>query len=319
MAISISIVIKKLTLIIKKIKPDILIIYGDRFETLGAAIAGHENNILVGHLEGGDVTNGGTHDDNIRHSITKLSHFHFTTNTLSYNRVLALGEEKWRVKMVGFTAIDLIREKKFSDKKEVIKKYNLKKQNVVLLLTFHPLSFSLEKTKSEINNTLASIQDILNKFSVTCIFTYPNNDVGSEYIISKIKLLSKKHKNIKLYKSLGRRDYWGIMNLIKFNYKIICIGNSSSGIKEAGAFFCPAVNIGDRQKGRLAGKNVVHISADKKTVSRKLEELIKYDTFFKKCKKYPNPYGKGRAGEKVANFLNELVLSEKLILKKITI
>ena len=93
------------------------------------APVGHENNIIVAHIEGGDITNGGTHDDNIRHAITKLSHLHFTTNKFSYRRVIALGEQKWRVKLAGFTAIDLIRRKDFTGKNEIIGKYNLAREN----------------------------------------------------------------------------------------------------------------------------------------------------------------------------------------------
>ena len=146
MAISVSKVIYKLTETIQKIKPDILIIHGDRFETLGAAIAGHENNIITAHIEGGDMTFGGTHDDNIRHAITKLAHIHYTTNKFSYRRVLSLGEEKSRVKLVGFTAIDLIKSKDYTKQDEILKKYNFNIEKPIFLFTMHPLSFSLSTT-----------------------------------------------------------------------------------------------------------------------------------------------------------------------------
>ena len=319
MAVSVSIVIKELTIIIQRIKPNILIIYGDRFETLGATIAGHENNIIIGHIEGGDKTFGGTHDDNIRHAITKLSHFHFTTNKDSYSRVLALGEEKWRVKNTGFPAIDLIKSKDYSDKDSIIQKYKLKKENPVLLFTLHPLSFSLDNTKQEIDACLKAILKSIKTFNTICIITYPNDDFGSKYIIQKIKLFKLKYKNVMLYRSLGRKDYWGVMNLVHSNFKVVCIGNSSSGIKESTAFSCPAINIGNRQKGRLAGKNILHCSAEEYSIYNLIKKCIKDKAFIKQCKKFENPYGIGNAGKKIANFLNKLNLNQNTIIKKITL
>ncbi len=319
MAISVSRVIKALTIVIQRIKPNILIVYGDRFETLGATIAGHENNIIIGHIEGGDKTFGGTHDDNIRHAITKLSHFHFTTNKDSYARVLALGEEKWRVKHTGFPAIDLIKRKDYTDKGSIIEKYKLKKECPILLFTLHPLSFSFDKTKREIDSCIKAIRKSINTFNAICIITYPNNDFGSKYIIQKIKIFKSKHKNVLLYRSLGRKDYWGVMNLVRFNFKVICIGNSSSGIKESTAFSCPTINIGDRQKGRLAGKNILHCSAEEYNIFNLIKKCIKDKVFIKQCKNFENPYGKGNAGKKIANFLNKLNLNQNTLIKKITL
>jgi len=316
MAISISIVIKKLTGVIQKIKPDILVVYGDRFETLGATVAGHENNIIVAHIEGGDITHGGTHDDNIRHAITKLSHLHFTTNIFSYRRVVALGEQRWRVKLAGFTAIDLIKRKDFTCNNKIISKYNLAKDKPLLLLTMHPLSFSLRDTKKEIDATLNGIQKLFKVFKVDCIITYPNNDAGSQYIIKKIKNFKSNNKNIFLTKSLGRKDYWGVMNLIKSKFKVICIGNSSSGIKESAAFSCPTINVGNRQKGRVAPKNIIHCPADSKIIFNKITKILKNDDFYKKCKKINNPYGKGNAGKKIASYLANLKIDQSIIIKK---
>lgn len=318
-AISVSKVISKLTIIIQKIKPDILVVYGDRFETLGAVIAGHENNIVIGHVEGGDITQGGTHDDNNRHAITKLAHFHYTTNSLSYKRVLSLGEEKSRVKLAGFTAIDLIKKKNFSNRKEIIKKYGFKPNKPIFLLTMHPLSFSFEGTKIEIDVTLKSLAKAIKNLNADCMITYPNNDFGSDYILASIKKFYKNNNNVQLYKSLGRKDYWGIMNLIKFNFKVVCIGNSSSGIKESTAFNCPTVNIGKRQKGRLSGKNILHCEAKEENIHIAISKCIENKSFLVNCKKLKNPYGQGNAGKKIASHINSIILGEKTLIKKITI
>ena len=319
MAISVSKVIFKLTETIQKIKPDILIIHGDRFETLGAAIAGHENNIITAHIEGGDITFGGTHDDNIRHAITKLSHIHYTTNEHSYRRVLSLGEEKSRVKLVGFTAIDLIKSKDFTKQDEILKKYNFDIEKPILLFTMHPLSFSLNKTKEEIDASINALLKAIKKFNADCIITYPNNDAGSEYIVKSIKSLNTSNKKVRLYKSLGRKDYWGIMNLSKLNFKVVCIGNSSSGIKESSAFKCPTINIGIRQRGRLTGENILHCNANEEKIFTAISKCIEHKGFIKKCKASKNPYGKGKAGKKIVAHLNSLIIDEKILLKKMTV
>ncbi|MEC8100046.1 MAG: UDP-N-acetylglucosamine 2-epimerase, partial [Pseudomonadota bacterium] len=266
MAISVSKIISKITKLIDKLEPEVLVVHGDRSEALAATIAAHENNIAIAHLEGGDATSGGTHDDNIRHAITKLAHLHFPTNNISYKRLLLLGEEKWRVKMYGFTGLDLIKKKDFSKEAEIVKKYKLHKKQPILICTFHPLSSNITETKKETECSFRALKKILKEHDLKCIITYPNNDAGSNFILEKIKKLESIFNNVKLFKSLGRKDYWGLLNLNKSKYRIICIGNSSSGIKESSAFNCPTVNIGVRQEGRIAGKNVIQAKADENDI-----------------------------------------------------
>ena len=316
MAVSISKIILKLTKVIQKIKPMAIVVYGDRYETFGATIAGHENNLVVAHIEGGDITSGGTHDDNIRHAITKLAHLHFPTNSLSYKKILSLGEEKWRVNMVGFTAIDLIKNNNFTAVNEVVNKYNIKRKTPVVLFTLHPLSTSISKTKKETDNAISALNRVIRTFNARCIVTYPNNDTGSRYIIEKINLLFKKNSTVTIHKSLGRKNYWGLLNLARSGYKVICVGNSSSGIKETTAFSCPTVNIGDRQKGRLAASNISNAKADKKIIFNQISRFITNDKIYNMAKKCNNPYGIGDAGKKIASILEKIELNEKYLVKK---
>ena len=139
-------------------------------------------NIVTLHVEGGDITEGGALDDSIRHAMTKLSHIHFTTNKYAMNRILAMGEEKWRVKNYGFPGIDLIKEKKFSSKSEIVKILNINLDIPIVLFTQHSVTTEFEKSISQIKPSLRAISRFLKK-GIQVIITYPNNDAGGKKII----------------------------------------------------------------------------------------------------------------------------------------
>jgi len=218
--------------------------------------------------------------------------------------------------MVGFTAIDLIKNNNFTAVNEVVNKYNIKRKTPVVLFTLHPLSTSISKTKKETDNAISALNRVIRTFNARCIVTYPNNDTGSRYIIEKINLLFKKNSTVTIHKSLGRKNYWGLLNLARSGYKVICVGNSSSGIKETTAFSCPTVNIGDRQKGRLAASNISNAKADKKIIFNQISRFITNDKIYNMAKKCNNPYGIGDAGKKIASILEKIELNEKYLVKK---
>ena len=213
-------------------------------------------NIPTMHIEGGDITEGGALDDSIRHAMTKLSHIHFTTNKYAMNRILAMGEEKWRVKNYGFPGIDLIKEKKFSKKDNIVNTLKIDPSKPIVLFTQHSVTTEYKDSIKQVKPSLRAISKLLRE-GIQVIITYPNNDAGGKKIIKEIELWYKKNKNFSnliITKSLGRSLYYGILNLAKnTNYKVVCLGNSSSGIKETAIFKCPTVNIGTRQKSRLRG------------------------------------------------------------------
>ena len=246
-----------------KLKPDIVVVYADRFEGFAAIIAASQMNIPVAHVEGGDLTEGGALDDSVRHAMTKLAHLHFTTNQQSSNRILAMGEESWRVHTVGLPAIDLIWEKKFASSEEISTKFHLDFDRPIVLFTQHSISTEYSQAINQIKPSLICI-DRLASEGAQIILTYPNNDVGGKAIIDELEnFYAKRESNIQLFPSLGRHFYHGILALA-YNplIKIVCVGNSSSGLKETPAFNCPTVNIGSRQEGRLRGDNVIDASYD---------------------------------------------------------
>jgi len=305
---------------LERLQPDILIVYADRFEGFACVIAGTQMNIPTAHIEGGDITEGGALDDSVRHAMTKLSHFHFTTNDQATQRILAMGEETWRVHTVGFPAIDMIQENNYATPQELVEKYSLNLEKPVVLFTQHSVTTEFDKSKSQLAPSLAAIRRLADE-GVQIILTYPNNDAGGRFIIEALEeFMQEGHRNIQLHKSLGRYNYHGVLALAKDNvYKVACVGNSSSGIKETPAFFCPSVDIGSRQMGRLRAGNVLHAEYDADGIYGSIKSCFD-DVFLAKCRGIVNPYGVGNAGLKIANVLaNEDLDKVKVLRKKMTV
>lgn len=274
---------KKINIILDKSKTDLVFISSDRFETFAFAISSYLRKIPIIHYEGGDVTEGGALDDNIRHAITKISNLHITSNIDSYKRIIKMGEEKWRCINVGYSALYNINLKKF-DYKKIKSKYNINSKNPVILFTLHPLVLEKNQFLKELNESFKSLK-ILNKLGYQIILTYPNFDPGFQKIINKIRYLKKQFKNIKVYKHLGRENYHQILYYIGKSNNGACVGNSSSGIKEAVIFKTPTINIGQRQKSRLKPNNVYNVGADSKEIIKKIRQNLSI-----KNKKIKNPY-----------------------------
>lgn len=315
--LNISEIIYKYTKILKKIKPQYNLVYADRFETFASAISSTQMNIPTIHIEGGDKTEGGTLDDSVRHAITKLSHFHIVTNKQAFKRIVNLGEEKWRIKNFGYSLIDYVKQKNYASKKELEKKLNIKINKPIIIFTLHPISINLNLAIKELKICLNSLKILSKKYQI--IITYPNIDHGSKLFISNIDKL-KNLKNIKIIRSLGRYYYHGIMSLIKHNnIKVLCMGNSSSGIKETSVFKCPAIDLGDRQSGRLKSSNVFNLPFNEKKIINKIYECFNDKKTINKIKSAINFYGGGNTGEKISKFIEKINYTRsKILIKKIT-
>ena len=314
---SIAQIILRLTTVLQKLKPDIFLTFADRFESFAAVITSTQMNIPTAHVEGGDITEGGALDDSVRHAMTKLSHFHFTTNQESSNRIIAMGEEKWRVKTVGFPAIDSLKSGNFVKHKELKKKFNIDIKKPIIIFTQHSVTTEYLKVKKQLTPSLNALIKASNE-GCQVIVTYPNNDVGGEVIKKCLKKISiKKNSNIQIIKSLGRYNYHGVLALAKKKSNmIVCVGNSSSGIKETPFFGCPTVNIGSRQNGRLRANNVIDVDYNKNEIYLAIKKCLHNENFRKKCRNVKNPYKGGNAGKLIAMNLANTRLNLGLILKK---
>ena len=184
-----------------RIKPDIMVVYADRFEGLAAVIASSQMNIPTAHIEGGDITEGGALDDSVRHAMTKLAHIHFTTNQQASNRLLAMGEAPWRVHTVGFPAIDLIQENNYATPDELIELYNLDLAKPLILFTQHSVTTEFHEAVNQIKPALHTLKKLASE-DTQIIITYPNNDAGGRKIIDTINEFNDKEflgeKNIQI-------------------------------------------------------------------------------------------------------------------------
>lgn len=309
-----------MTRVLAENRPDLLVVYADRFEGFAAVIAGTQMNIPTAHIEGGDLTEGGALDDSVRHAMSKLCHLHFTTNDQATNRILSMGEESWRVHTVGFPAIDLIQDGIYASPKEVIQKLNLDLSRPIVLFTQHSVTTEFELAKEQIEPSLVALEELASNGN-QIIITYPNNDAGGNDIISAInERFGVDRPFIQIHRSLGRYLYHGVLALAKDpTCRLVCVGNSSSGIKETPAFGCPTVNIGSRQKGRLRGANVLdvdYVADEIVKVTRRCFEDAELRSLARSDK---NPYGIGDAGVKVAKVLAEVSLGPSLLRKGMTL
>ena len=312
--------IVKLTKVIKKYKPDIFLVYADRFESFAATIASSQTNTVTAHVEGGDVTEGGALDDNVRHAMTKLSHLHYVTNKDSYDRIKAMGEEEWRIQLAGYPALDLIENNEFISDEEISNHIDIDINKPILIFTQHSVTNKFQLVKEQLISSIEGIKQISHERDIQCIFTYPNNDAGGIEIFETINSHAKDIKNSIVRESLGRKLYWGLLNLSKDPKKnIICICNSSSGIKETATFNCPTINIGTRQNGRLRSTNIIDCDYDKDQIYIAIKRCLDDVAFKDICAASVNPYGLGGAGQKIAEHLSNIEFNDKLLTKKMTI
>ena len=306
--------------VLAKLRPDIMVVYADRFEGLAAVVAASQMNIPTAHIEGGDLTEGGALDDSVRHAMTKLSHLHFTTNQQASNRILGMGEEAWRVHTVGFPAIDLISEGRYATQHEVADRLGLDLSRPIVLFTQHSVTTEFDQAVSQLKPSLDALEEVAND-GIQVVLTYPNNDAGGRQIIELLEIFrEQKVTNTQVHRSLGRHLYHGVLALARnSSIRVACVGNSSSGLKESPAFGCPSVNIGSRQKGRLHGQNVIDAIYESKEISSAIRKCLFDNTFRELCFTAENPYWMGNAGPKIAKVLAEVALDQNLIRKRMTL
>lgn len=269
---------------LEDLKPDLIIILGDRYEMLAAAQAALIYKIPVAHLYGGEITEG-AYDDSIRHAITKLSHLHFTSTEEYRHRVIQLGEDPERVFCVGALGIDNILNEPIMPLEKLEESLNFSLSPYYLLITFHPVTMEDNTAQIQCEVLLKALEGVMDKYKL--LFTLPNSDTDGRVIISLINNFVNLHPDKSLaITSLGRERYYAALK----NASAV-IGNSSSGLVEAPGFHIPTLNIGNRQKGRTRGDSVVDCEASYGGISKSLHYVLSSEM---KCKarNASNPYFK---------------------------
>lgn len=265
------------------LRPDIIVVLGDRFEILAAVSAALFYKIPVAHLHGGEITEG-AYDDCIRHAITKMSHLHFTATELYRQRIIQLGEQPERVFNVGAIGLENIKKTPLLSKKELENDIQFKLGDKSLLVTYHPVTLEHSTAAEQCQNLLNALEEYPDYH---VIFTLPNSDTDGRIIMGMIREFTKRYKERSVvFSSLGKKRYLSALNNVS-----AVVGNSSSGIIEAPYFGIPTLNIGIRQKGRIAAQSVVHCGTLKENIIDGLN-IILSDKFLFTSKSVFNPYEK---------------------------
>ena len=290
--------------ILKKIKPDLNVVLGDRDEALASALAASHMNIPNAHIHGGEISQG--IDEYNRHAITKISNIHFAATKKSKERIIKMGENRRNVILTGSPSIDEIKMSKISSKHELEKKYLVDLDKPLFLLIQHPVTTEFEKSELQIKMTL----DALSKLKNQTIAILPNSDAGNEQIINQLRIFSKKCNFLKVFPNLPRNDYLGFLR-----HCSALIGNSSSGLIEGSYLHTPVINIGIRQLGREKDVNVIDVPIfSKSLILNALKKSLK-----KKNKKIKNSsiYGTGNASKKIVQYLETIPINPRMIQKKL--
>jgi GDP/UDP-N,N'-diacetylbacillosamine 2-epimerase (hydrolysing) len=289
----------------EELKPDILLVLGDRYEIFSAVSSAMIFNIPIAHLHGGETTEG-AFDESIRHSITKMSHLHFTAMSAYRNRVIQLGEQPDKVFNVGGLGIDNIKKLKLLTKVEFEQSIDFKLNIKNILVTFHPVTLEKATAKKQFQNLLDAIDNLKD---TNIIFTKANSDTNGRIINSMINhYVQANTKKAISFTSLGQLRY-----LSALQYIDAMVGNSSSGLAEAPSFKIGTINIGDRQKGRVMADSVINCSPNIESITDAFTKLYS-SKFIKVLKLTQNPYGNGGASKKVLSILKKIPL--KNLLKK---
>lgn len=291
-----------------RLEPDIILVLGDRTEPLAATIAGAYMNIPVAHIHGGDACVGGNIDDANRHAITKFAHIHFPATQKSAERIIKMGEEEWRVHMVGSPSLDVILNETLLPAEDLAQQLELDLSRPLILLVQHSVTTQVEAAAQQMRATLAAVVEV----GYPVVLIYPNSDAGGREMIQVIREFEK-HPCIKTFKSLPHREYLSLMKVAS-----VLVGNSSSGIIEAPSFGLPVVNIGIRQEGRERGGNIIDVGHNQQQIMKAIEKALTDKEFLAEVRKCQNPYGDGKASPRIAEILAKIEISPQLLQKKIS-
>ena len=288
-------------------RPDILLLIADRYEMLAPACTALALRIPIAHIEGGEISQGAI-DDAVRNALTKLAHLHFTSTEIARRRVIAMGEEPWRVHHAGAPSLDHLRRSPMLDRPTLESRIGIALTHPCVLAAWHPVTI-LHNTNAEADALFESLAE----FAGQLIFVYPNSDAGSHELIERTRVLAASRPDTHIFINLDAVTYWSLLAQVD-----AIIGNSSSGIMEAASLALPVVNVGIRQQGRERGRNIIDVPAETGAIQNALEQALGGE-FRARLAGMLNPYGTGDASRTIARVLAEARLENLLIKEPILV
>jgi UDP-N-acetylglucosamine 2-epimerase (non-hydrolysing)/GDP/UDP-N,N'-diacetylbacillosamine 2-epimerase (hydrolysing) len=286
-----------------QMRPDLLLLIADRYEMLAPASVALALRIPIAHIEGGEISEGAI-DDAVRNALTKMSHIHFTSTEEARRRVIAMGEEEWRVHRSGAPSLDRLRRQTLFSREEVESKLGIDLGLPTTLVLYHPVTMARDTTQ-EVDSLFAALATLPDQL----LFCYPNSDAGSRSLIERTKSFLASRNSGQLFINLDALSYWSLLRQVD-----LLVGNSSSGIMETASFALPTVNIGLRQQGRERALNVLDAAPEVGSIREALTKA-KSMAFRDSIKGMTNPYGEGFASEKIVQVLTSVPLSNDLLMK----
>jgi len=286
-------------------RPDILVVLGDRFEMHAAALAALPFKIPVAHIHGGELTEGAI-DDALRHSMTRLSHLHFAAAREYGRRLVQMGEEPWRVMVTGSPSLDNLASTRRFSPAELESRFGLRVTPDTLLATFHSTTLEFEDAGEQADELLAALK----MSGRPVVFTMPNADTGGQVIRERIRHFVRAEPSARAVESLGTEGYFSVLALC-----CAMVGNSSSGLLEAPSFGLPVVNVGNRQRGRVRGENVIDVGYGREEIGEGIRRATD-PAFRKSLQGMANPYGDGKAAPRIVAKLAEAPLPGRLLVKR---
>jgi GDP/UDP-N,N'-diacetylbacillosamine 2-epimerase (hydrolysing) len=309
---SIGFQIPQLVQSLNREKPDIVLVAGDREEAISVTMVCAYMDIAVAHFFGGDIAKDGNIDNAVRYAASKFAHIHFPTLEEHKHTLLKLGEDDWRIYVVGNPALDRFLSTPPKTKEEILDALHAKewRDEPYCVLIQHSIITEVEHQSSHIRETLEAIKGS----GVVCFINYPNSDSGSQAIIEAYQEYVNTFPNqFKVFKNLDRNTYINLLRNAQF-----LIGNSSSGLLEAPSLGLPAINVGSRQRGRTHGNNILFVNNQKVEILNAIQKVLTDNAFLHEVKKCYNPYGDGKSAEKIVETLKTIELNTRLIHKNIT-
>ena len=297
---------QRMSLTLDELKPDICLLYGDRGEVLASAMAATVLGLPIGHIQGGDVS--GSLDDQVRHAITKLSHLHFPSIPSSADRLRRMGEEEWRIHVVGDNHIDEIIAGAFMDRAQVAELLELDLSKPIVVVLQHSETTEPEKSYAQMVETMAAVRSTGHQ----TVVVYPCSDQGYEGIIEAITEFGKEPQ-LRVHVNLDAPVFWGLLATAS-----VLVGNSSAGLIETPSFRLPAINIGRRQIGRMRSNNVLDVEHDRKAIAEALNKALFDEDFRGVVSNCAQPYGDGLAGSRIVEVLKGTTIDERLLVKRMT-